>query len=174
MHNLVSAFTNPNDAHFWIFIALVVLLAVLWRAKVPGRLLATLDAAGAKVQAQLDEAHRLRQEAEALLAEIKARHEASERAAAEMLKTAEEDATRLRAEAAEQLEEDIRRREALAERKIALAEVQAAADVKAAAADHAAQIAEAVLAARLAGAKSDPLIDAGVAGLAGRFKSRPN
>ena len=47
----------------------------------------------------------------------------------------------------------------MAERKIAQAEAQAAADVKAAAVDLAAQAAETVLAARLAGAKTDPLVD---------------
>lgn len=174
MDEFISVFTDPQDAHFWVFIALVVLVVVLLRAKVPGMAAKALDAAGAKVQAQLDEAHRLRREAEDLLADIKTRHEASERAAVEMLKAAEEDAVKLREEAAERLEEDIARREALAERKITQAEVQAAADVKAAAAETAAQIAEAVLAQRLAGAKSDPLFDAGVAGLAERFKSRPN
>jgi F-type H+-transporting ATPase subunit b len=91
-----------------------------------------------------------------------------------MLKAAEEDADKLRTEAAERLEEDIQRREALAERKIALAEAQAAADVKAAAADLAAETAEAVLAARLAKTKTDPLIDAGLKDLAGRFRVRTN
>jgi len=170
MRELISVFTNPADAHFWIFIALAVLLAVLWRAKVPGMAIKALDDVGAKVQAQLDEAQRLRAEAEALLADIKVRHEQTERAAAEMLRAAEEDAGRLRIEAAEKLEDDIRRREALAERKIANAEAQAAAEVKAAAADLAAQTAEAVLAARIAAAKSDPLIDAGLKDLAGRFR----
>ena len=68
------------------------------------------------------------------------------------------------------LEEQIVRRTALAERKIAVAEAQASAEVKAAAADLAAQAAEAVLATRIAGAKSDPLIDEGLKGLAGRFQ----
>lgn len=174
MRELVSVFTNPQDAHFWIFIALAVLVAIVWRAKVPGMALKALDAAGAKVQAQLDEAHGLREEAAALLEQIKTRHEATERAAAEMLKAAEEDAVELRAEAAERLEEDIRRREALAERKIALAEAQAAAVVKAAAVDLAAQVAEAILAARIAGGKTDPLVDVGLKDLAARFRVSAN
>lgn len=174
MNALISVFTNPADAHFWIFIALAVLIAVLWRAKVPGMAIKALDDVGAKVQTQLDEAKRLREEAEVLLAQIKTRREEAERAAADMLKGAEEDALKLRSEAAEKLEEDIQRREALAERKIANAEAQAAAEVKAAAADLAAQAAEAVLAARIAAAKSDPLIDAGLKDLAGRFRPRAN
>ena len=174
MNALISVFTNPQDAHFWIFIALALLLVILWRAKAPGMVVKALDDVGAKVQAQLDEAQRLRAEAAALLAQIKTRREEAEQAAVEMLKTAEEDAQRLRAEAAEKLEEDVKRRAALAERKIAIAEAQAAAEVKAAAADLAAQAAEAVLAARIAAAKSDPLIDAGLKDLAGRFRPRAN
>jgi F-type H+-transporting ATPase subunit b len=55
-------------------------------------------------------------------------------------------------------------------RKIASAEAQAAADVKAAAADLAAQAAERMLVTRLAGAKADPAIDAAIAQLAGRLQ----
>ena len=174
MNELISVFTNPKDAHFWIFLALAVLIVVLWRAKVPGVAIKALDDVGAKVQAQLDEAHRLREEAQALLAEITAKREEGERAAAAMLQAAQEDADRLRAEAAEKLEEDIQRREAVAERKIAIAEAQAAAEVKAAAADLAAQTAEAVLTARIAAAKSDPSIDASLKDLAGRFRAKAN
>jgi F-type H+-transporting ATPase subunit b len=166
----VSVFTNPQDAHFWIFIGLLVFAVVLWRAKVPGMITAALDDAGAKVQAQLDEAARLREEAETLLAQIKVRRVATEKLAGEMLEAARKDAERLRADAAVDLEADIKRRGALAERKIAIAEVQAAADVKAAAADLAAQAAASVLAARIAGAKTDPLIDQGLSGLGKRFQ----
>jgi F-type H+-transporting ATPase subunit b len=170
MDELRSVFTNPQDAHFWIFLALVAVLVVLWRAGVHGMAGKALDDAGAKVQAQLDEAARLRKEAEDLLAEIKVKRAASEQAAVELLKTAQQDAETLRAEAAEKLEEDIARREAQAERKIAMAEAQAAADVRAAAADMAAQVAEGVLTARIKGAANDPSIDAGLAGLT-RFKA---
>ena len=165
----MSFLTNPQDAHFWIMIALVVFIAVLWRANVHSLAAKALDDAGAKVQAQLDEAKRLREEAEALLAQIKIERADTERAAAELLKNAQSDAERLRAEAAVKLEEDVKRRALMAERKIALAEAQAAGEVKAAAAELAAQGAEAVLASRIAGATSDPLIDAGLSRLAARF-----
>jgi F-type H+-transporting ATPase subunit b len=174
MSGLLSVFVNPADAHFWIFIALLVLIAVLWRAKAPAMLTRTLDEAGAKVRAQLDEAHRLREEAQTMLAEIKIRREETERAAAQLMRDAELDAERLRQEAAARLEEDIARREALAERRIAIAEAQAAAEVKAAAADLAAETAEAILTARIAAATHDASIDTAVAGLAKRFRVAPN
>jgi F-type H+-transporting ATPase subunit b len=165
----VSFLTNPTDAEFWIMIALVAFGVVLWRAKVPGMAVKTLDDDAAKVRAQLDEAVRLREEAQALLAQIQTQRAETERAAAELLKNAQADADRMRAEAAIRLEEDIRRRGQMAERKIALAEAQAAGEVKAAAADMATMAAEAVLASRISGATSDPLIDAGLSQLAARF-----
>ena len=164
-----SVLSNPQDAHFWAFIALLVLLAVLWRAKAPAMLGKALDSSGERVKAQLAEAARLRQEAQDLLAQIQTQRAETERAAAELMAAAQADAERLRKESAARLEDDIRRRGVLAERKIALAEAQAASEVKAAAAELAAQAAEAVLAARIAGASSDPLIDQGLSQLGARF-----
>jgi F-type H+-transporting ATPase subunit b len=158
-----------QDAHTWEAIGLAILVGALIYLKVPGMALAALDDRGAKIQAQLDEATKLREEATALLAEIKTRREATEKQAAEMLAAAKAEAERLGVEAKAKLAEDISRRQALAERRIALAESQAAAEVRAAAADLAAEAAEAVLAGRLAGAASDPLVDQGLAKLAERF-----
>lgn len=164
-----SEFYDYNDPHFWVMIALLVFAFVMWRVGAHGMIGKALDAAGAKVQAQLDEAARLHAEAESLLAQVKAQRADTEKAAAEMLKAAHADAERMRAEAAIKLDEDIKRRGELAVRKIAIAEAQAASEVKAAAADMAAMAAEAVLTSRIAEAKADPLIDAGLAGLAKRF-----
>jgi F-type H+-transporting ATPase subunit b len=164
-----SVLSNPQDAEFWILIALVVFVVILWRARAPAMAVKALDAAGAKVQSQLDEAKRLREEAEALLAQIHIQRAETEHSAAELLRAAQDDAERLRAEAAVKLEEDVRRRGLLAERKIAQAEAQAAAEVKAAAAELASHAAETILAARIARATSDPLIDESLDGLGRRF-----
>jgi len=152
-----------QDAHTWEAIGLVIFLGLLIYLKVPGMALAALDSRGAKIQVQLDEATKLREEAERLLADIKSQREATERHSVEIVALAQEEATRLAADSKVKLEETIKRRGEMAERRIALAETQAAAEVKAAAADLAAQTAEAVLAARLAAATSDPLVDAAVA-----------
>ena len=75
----MPSFLNPEDAHFWVAIALVVFVLILWRAKVPGMVTGALDAAGERVQSQLDEAARLRAEAAQVLADIKRdQHEAAE------------------------------------------------------------------------------------------------
>jgi F-type H+-transporting ATPase subunit b len=137
---------------------------------VPKLILGALDSRGTKIQEQLDEATRLREEAQSLLAEIKTQREETERTAAAMLANARIEADRLGVEAKARLEEQIARRAVLAERKIAVAEAQAAADVKAAAADLATQAAERVLAARLAAQSSDPLVDAAIGDLGSKLQ----
>jgi F-type H+-transporting ATPase subunit b len=158
------------DAEVWIFIAMVIFFAILIYAKVPGMALKALDERGAKVRAELDEALRLRQEAQDLLAQIKTDREAAERTARDILANAEADAARLRTEAQTRLDEQIERRRAMAERHIANAEAQAALEVKAAAADAAAALAEAIMAERLSGLSSDPLVDRAVEELAQRLR----
>ena len=167
----MPAFLNPAEAEFWVGIGLLGFLAiVIFWAKAPKTVAGMLDARRDKIQADLDEAARIRTEAETMLADIRAQRDEAERQAADMLAAAKADAKRLAAEAKVKLEEQVRRRAELAERRIATAEAQAAADVKAAAADLAAAAAEQVLAARVAGAKSDPSVDAAIGQLAERLQ----
>jgi len=159
-----------KDAHFWVGVAFVTFLGVLVFAGVHKLAWKALGDAGDKVRGQLDEANRLREEAQALLARIQADREAAEKHSAEILANAEEQAKRMQVEAQERLAEQIERRGQLAERRIAQAEAQAAAEVKAAAVDVAAQLAERVLSQRIAGAKSDRLVDNAVRQLAGKLQ----
>jgi F-type H+-transporting ATPase subunit b len=158
------------NAEVWVAIGLLIFIGALIYAKVPGMALKALDDRGAKIKAELDEAVRLREEAGALLAQLKAQRLETEKLAADMLATAETEAERLRTEAKAKLEETIKRRQDMAERKIAIAEAQAAADVKAAAADLAAQLAEIVLTQRLSGLSSDPLVDDAVAQIGSKLQ----
>ncbi|MET0294324.1 MAG: ATP F0F1 synthase subunit B [Phenylobacterium sp.] len=150
------------DSHFWVGIALVIFLLILVRVGVHKLAWTALGDAGAKVRAQLDEAEALRREAQSLLDDIKVQKSETDRTVAEMLENAKAEAQRLQADAQTKLAEQIQRRGELAERKIATAESQAAAEVKAAAADLAAEMAERVLASRLAASAGDPLVDQAV------------
>ena len=115
-------------------------------------------------------AERLRNEAQALLASIQSERQEAERRSAQMVADARTEAQRLEIEARAKLEEQIARRAQQAERRIALAETQAAQAVKAAAADLAARTAEVVLARRVAEGAPDPLIDRGIAQIAGKLQ----
>ena len=158
------------DAHFWVGLAFVVFLAILVIAGVHKFAWKALGDAGDKVRAQLAEAEGLRAEAQGLLDQIKVQREQSERLAAEVLANARDEAERLQADAQVKLAEQIQRRGQLAERRIATAEAQAAAEVKAAAAELAAQMAEDVLKTRLAGAKSDPLVDQAIGQISAKLQ----
>lgn len=159
-----------QDAEFWTGLALLVFLGLMLVLGVHKTAAKALDSKAAKIQADLDEAKTLRDEAVALLGSLKAQREQTEKLAAEMLANATAEAKRLEVEAKAKLEEQIKRRQELAERRISNAEAQAAAEVKAAAAEMAAQMAEGVLAQRIAGAKSDPLVDAALGQLAEKLK----
>lgn len=159
-----------TDAHFWVGVAFVIFLGLMVFLGVHKLAWNALGESGRKVQAQLDEAAALRAEAQALLENIKVERAAAETQAAEILAAAKEEAQRFGAEAQTKLAETIERRGQMAERKIAQAEAQAEADVRAAAADLATQMAEQVLSQRLAGAKSDPLIDKALGQLAGKLQ----
>lgn len=157
-------FFNPHlydlsNPELWVAVALVLFFIVAWRMGAFRTVGAALDAKAAKIQSDLDEAARLRTEAQAMLEKLRGERVEAEAQAKAMLKAAEEEAERLQVEAEQRLAESIARREALAERRIAQAETQATAEVKAAAAEQAAAAAERILAARLAGGSPDPLID---------------
>lgn len=158
------------EAETWVAAGLLIFLGILVFAKVPAAMAKALDDRSSAIQAELDEAARIRAEAEAMLKTLTAEREAAEAQAKDMIEAAQAEAKRLEAEAKVRLEETLARREKLAERKIAQAESDAHAAVKAAAVDLATKAAEAVLAERLAGLKSDPMIDDAVRGMAGRLQ----
>ena len=167
-------FFNPHlydlaNAELWVAVGLIAFFVIVVLAGVPKMVGGQLDAKAAKIQSELDEAARLRAEAEALLAQIRAEKAEAEAQAAEMLAAAEADARVMETEAKAKLEETLKRRQELAERRIAQAEAQASAEVKAAAADLAARAAEQILAARLAGQKTDPLLDDAIAQIGSRL-----
>lgn len=167
----MPGFLNPAEAEFWVGVGLLIFLGiVIFVAKAPKAIAANLDARTASIQADLDEAARTRAEAESLLAALQAERAEAEQQAKDMLAAAQDQVRAFEAEAKAKLEESLARRQLLAERKIANAEAQAQTEVKAAAAELATQMAEQVLVARLAGAKSDPLVDAAIGQMSGKLQ----
>ena len=164
-----AEFWNLQNPELWVGVGLVLFLGILVLAGVPKLIAGHLDATAARIQGELDEATRLRTEAEALLKQIRAEKAEAEVQAGQMLAAAEADARIMETEAKAKLEETLTRRQALAEQRIAQAEAQATAEVKAAAADLAAKAAEQILAARLAGQTKDPLVDAAIAQIGSRL-----
>lgn len=133
-------------AEFWVGASFFIFMGILAFAGVHKKILGGLDARGAKIAAQLAEADRLRNEAAALLKTYEDKRKAAEKDAEAIVAAAKEEAARLELEAKAKLEDFVKRRTAQAEMKIAQAEAQATADVRAAAVDIATKAAGAILA----------------------------
>ncbi len=159
-----------TEPEAWVGVGLVLFFAILAFAKVPGLAARNLDGRSARIRDALADAERLRDEAKIVLEGLTRRRAELEGRAAAMLAEAEAEAKRLEADAKVKLEAQIARRTELADRRIALAETQAAAEVRAAAADLAVQAAETVFARRTAAMTSDPSVDRAVADLGVRLQ----
>ena len=124
-----------------------------------------LDARAERVRAELAEAARLRDEAEAMLKQAEADRAAALREAEEMLARARAEAERVGEAAAAEAEAAAKRRERMAMDRIAAAEAGAVAEVRSAAAEVATAAARDVIAERLDAEADAALIDRAVADL---------
>ena len=157
------------DAEFFVLCGFVVFVFVLGYMGVHKMLLAGIDKRGQAVADELAQAHKLRQEAEALLKSFDAKKVDADRQAAEIIADARVQAEQLAKDAAVRMEDFVTRRTAQAEAKIAFAEQQAAAQVRAAAADHATRAAEILLRDETQGPTGAELVSREIAGLKGRL-----
>jgi F-type H+-transporting ATPase subunit b len=146
-----------------IWIGLVIFFAIAWKMGAHTKLVNALDARSNRIAAELAEAKRLREEAEAIVADYRRRQQSAEQEARDIVTAAKADAERLAAEGKAKIEEFVTRRTAMAETKIAQAEAQAIADVRAAAADVATAAAGSVLADMARGSGGDKLMASGIA-----------
>ncbi|HRK24964.1 MAG TPA: ATP F0F1 synthase subunit B [Beijerinckiaceae bacterium] len=132
----------------WVAIGFLIFIGIVVWAGGFKALMSGIDSRGEKIAAELSEAKRLRDEAQALLASYEQKKAEAEKDAATIIEAAKLEAERFKAEAAQKLEDFVARRQKQAELKISQAESQAAAEVRAAAAELAAQAAGQVLAAQ--------------------------
>jgi len=153
-------FTQPET---WVAIAFIILMAVFAWLGVHRTVLTALDHRAQRIKAELDDAKRLKDEAAKLLADYQARRASAEREAQEIVTNAKAEAERIAAEARTRMEDFVARRTKTAENKIALAEAQALADVRAAAAEAAVTAASTVLSQSVKGSVADDLLAKGIA-----------
>jgi F-type H+-transporting ATPase subunit b len=157
-----------SAATLWATIALVICLAVAVYFGMPRMFTKILDDRIAKVEGDLAEAKKLRDEAEALLAEYETKRQSAESEAAGIITAAQEEAKRLTEEANSSLADLITRRTKAVEDKIAQAEAQAVAEVRAKSADVAVEAARQLL-GRQMGEKGDAIVDQAIKDVAARL-----
>jgi len=151
-----------SEPETWVAVAFVIFVGILIYVGVPKLLTNALDDRARRVQADLDEARRLKEEAQKLLAEYQGKQRQAETEAAAIIEGARNEAERIAAEAKVKMEEFVARRKKMAETKIAQAEAQAVAEVRAAAADAAVTAAEKILSQSVKGKVADDLIARGI------------
>ena len=155
----MEAIHNP---HTWVTIGLIIFLVYagpkVWRG-----LGGFLDQRSIKIKADLDEAQKLKDEAQALLAEYQRKQRDALKEAEDIISSAKAQAQREIAEAKTNLDASLARREAASLEKIAQAEAQALAEVRREAVDVATAAAAQVIRGQIDGARGGILIDQAIA-----------
>ena len=160
---------DPSDPVFWVMIAFFAFFALLLYYKVPGTVGKVLDARADAIRYELDEARRLRDEAQSLLNDYQRKSRQAEEEAKSILEQARRESEALAAETRKNLTKLVERRTRLAEDKIARAEAQAVAEVRASAVDSAIAAAEKILKSRTTGKTANALIESSIRDLEGKL-----
>jgi F-type H+-transporting ATPase subunit b len=156
---------------FWVLVA-VVIFALIGGRQLVAAIVHLLDNRTRHVRAALDEAARLKAEAEAMLADARARQQEATEDARRILAAAQAEAKRVAAELAADAEANAKRRERMAMERIAAAEASAIRDVRAVAVDIATQAASALLRDGFSAEQDGSRVDAAIAGLPAALRQR--
>ena len=157
-----------KSPEFWVAVAFVIFVALMvW--KVRKTLTDMLDARADRIRKQIDEAETLRREAQDLLADYQRKQSEAYKEADGIIAQAKAEAERMKVKAEAELETAIKLRERQALDRIAHAAAQAAADVRNAAVAAAVNATRALMQERLAAGQGGELIDQAIAELPKRL-----
>ena len=140
-HESFLSLSNPET---WVCFAAIGFAAVIWK-KGRAPMMAFLDARTAKIKAALDEAERLKNEAQDLLADVQRKHRDAIQTSQKIIDAARENAVRLQRESEQKLADSMKRREAQLLERIRRAEASAMQELREQAADIATKSAELLL-----------------------------
>lgn len=154
-----------EDTAIYVFVAFVIVIGVFARAGLHKTMLSGLDKRAAKIADEINEARKMREEAQELLASYQRRQREAEEEAAGIIEQAKKDAARMAAEARAKIEEQTERRIKAAEDKIARAEAQAISEVRGQTADLAIEAARHIIRERMDAGAQGAFIDKAIAGL---------
>ena len=154
-----------STGEFWVLTALIIFLGIAIRMKVPGLLAAQLDKRSKEIADELEQARRLREEAQELLASYQRKQAEAMQEAETIVVQAKAEAERLAAETQANLKALVERRQQVAEDKIRQAEAQALQEVRAVAADVAVSAAQKLIAEKVDAAKDAGIVETSIAEL---------
>ncbi len=148
-----------STSDFWIAVSFIGFILLIVYYKVPGMVTKALDDRADTIRKELDEARRLREEAQAILADYERKHRDAEKEVESIILLAKQEAEALGVETRQKIKDQLERRTTLAEDKIARAEEQALREVRAAAVTLAVSAAERIIAKKMTPAASSKLVD---------------
>jgi len=157
------------DPEFWVLLAVVVFAIVVWK---PARraVVGTLDERAMRIRGELEEARKLRDEAEQLLADYRQKEREAAADAQAIIAHARDEAERIAAQSARDLQQSLERRQRLAEERIAQAEAKALDEIRTAAVDVAIAAAREVIVSELDERRGAAMLDAAIAALPQRLR----
>lgn len=153
---------NPFDTYFWTTIALFSFFILLLYFKVPALIANSLDERANAIRKELEDARKLREEAQKLLADYKERSQNADKIAKEIITQAENEAKLATTEARRALKEELDRRTKSLEEKILRAERQAIEEVRSFAVDLALSTVEKIVQTKITEQEAKSLIDSGL------------
>jgi len=148
-----------STPEFWVAVSFVGFVLLIMYFKVPAQMGALLDDRADKIRNELDEARRLREEAQAMLAEFERKQRDAQKEAESIITLAKQEAESLAKETREKLKDSLERRGKIAEEKIARAEEQALSEVRSVAVNVAIAAAEQIIESKMTPAASKKLVD---------------
>lgn len=152
----------------WVAVAFVIFLAAIYRP-VTKMITGKLDGRADEIKSELDEAQRLREEAQHTLAEYQRKQRDALAEAEGIIAEAREEAKRIDQNVQERTEATLKRREQQALDMIAAAEARAVADVRALAADVAISATRQILTDAVDGQKGDEIVDQAIGEIPGKL-----
>jgi len=152
----MEALSSPE---FWVAVSFFGFVLMIVYYKVPGMMTKALDDRADAIRKELDEARRMREEAQAILADYDRKHRDAEMEVESIILLARQEAEALGVETRQKIQDQLERRTNLAEDKITRAEEQALGEVRAAAVTLAVSAAEQIIAKKMTPAASDKLVD---------------
>lgn len=158
-----------SDTSFWTFLGLILFFVVLFFAGAFKAISKALDDRAEKIRTELDEARRLREEAQELLASYKRKQSEAADDAEKIIRQAKSEADYLREDAKKEIAQRIERRTALAEARISQAEAAAAKEVRSMAADLAIDATRALLSEKLTKTQRNALVKDDIASVKDRL-----
>ena len=152
-------FFSLGNSDFVVLLGLIVFIGILFYYKVPGLIGGMLDKRADDIKSELDEARRLREEAQTLLASYERKQKEVQEQADRIVAAAKEEAATAADKARGDLEKSVTRRLAAAEEQIASAHASAVKDVRDQAVTIAVAAARDVIAKQMTATDANKLID---------------